>query len=199
LTVNVALAYSTPVPCRTLAEYIARLVALLGEHEPEGLARLRSVIGARLARITLDDESVLVHFSAEQLVVVPANDPDRSTEEAGEARSPAPPARVVDGEGGTDRLTTFALLDGRLDVTEAVVTGRLQARGDIENLSRIFHAVEILIDAATRVPSLQRLSAEYLGDPCRVGRPPFPGGPIDVWRADRLRELEMLDRLDLLP
>lgn len=168
-----------PAPCRTLAQYIEMLIATLGEHEPASLLRLREVVGARRARITLDDETVLVRFVRDRLAV----------EEA--IRDVA-----ADGSGETDRLTTLELLDGDLEVTEAIMQGRLRAAGEVEGLVRMLQAIEILLDASTRVPELQQLSAAYIRDPCRVARPPrgsARGGGGDGAEAGILR------RLDLMP
>jgi hypothetical protein len=173
-------ATSTPSPRRTLGDYVAALVERLGEGEPRLLARLREVVGARRARIGLDDEVVNVWFEGGRLVVA-----DESDE------------RRVDGEGRTDRETTFELLAGRLEVADAILQGRLQAQGDLESLARTFQAIEILLDASTRNPSLQRLAADY-----RLAPP--PAGPGRDLRAateteSRSNEREMLRRLDLLP
>jgi hypothetical protein len=175
-----------PPPCRSLADYLAALIDRLGEEEPALLARLRQVIGARRARITLDQETVEVRFQEGGLVVT---EPTNTT---------------VDGEGGTDRSTTLDLLDGRLEVTDAIVEGRLWATGEVESVARIFQAIEILLDGSTRNPDLQRLALEYGEDPCRHARP--PGSPLTATRRvvldpDRIPagESELLRRLDLLP
>lgn len=181
-------------PCRTLAEYVTLLVERLGVGEPALLARLREVVGGRAARIALDDEAVEVRFAGDALVVRQLGAPDGAPGDA--------PA--VDGDGGTDRLTTLDLLDGYAEVTDAILDGRLRAAGDIENLARIGQAVEVLLDGATRIPALQRLARDYREDPCRAARPPWrarPGpaaaaGMVDVLRAE---ERERLRRLDLLP
>ncbi|MEO8451708.1 MAG: SCP2 sterol-binding domain-containing protein, partial [Gemmatimonadota bacterium] len=108
----------SPTPCRSLGVYVAALVDRLGEAEPTLLARLREVVGARRARITLDQESVDVHFEAGGLVVAATTDAE------------------VDGEGSTDRSTTLDLLDGRLEVTDAILEGRLRAIGEVESIAR---------------------------------------------------------------
>lgn len=168
--------------CRTLAEYIAALVERVGEGEPASYARLREIVGARSARIRLDRESVVVRFHGEELVV---------TESRGD--------EAVDGEGATDRVTTLRLLDGSLEVTEAIVQGRLDARGDVEDLSRIFQAIEVLLDASTRVPALPRLAGAYEADPCRPSRPPVRERAGEAAAAAKVAERALLLRLDLLP
>ena len=172
-------ASTEPATCRTLAEYIKALVTALGEHEPASLQRLHAIVGARRARITLDDETVLVRFVRDRLVAEPAS---RDV--------------VADGSGETDRQTTLDLLDGALEVTEAIQQGRLHATGEVEGLVRIFQVVEILLDASTRVPALQQLSAAYIRDPCRAA--PLRCG-VTRRAAGTDGEAGMLRRLDLMP
>jgi hypothetical protein len=168
--------------CRTLGEYIRALVERLAVGEPRAHARLREVVGARVARITLDAESVVVRFEGDRLVVAESRGDE-----------------VVDGAGRTDRVTTLRLLDGSLEVTEAMVQGRLDARGDGENLSRILQAIEVLLDASTRVPALPRLAGAYEVDPCRPSRPPVRERPGRAAVAAAAAERALLLRLDLLP
>ena len=131
----------------TLGEYITALVERLAEHEPAGALRLREVVGRRIARIGLDDETVDVQFARGALVVEPVNGAKRR----------------VEGYGRTDRATAAALLDARLEVHEAILDGALELRGDLDAIRRIGVAIEILIDAATRVPALRELSGEFRG------------------------------------
>lgn len=178
---------STHPPCRTLAEYVTALVDRLGSDEPPSLSRLRHVVGSRRARIRLDKEVVLVQFEGPRLVVVA--DGDDAT---------------VDGAGGTDRETTLALLAGEAELTDTIVSGRLDAHGEVEDLARIFIAIEILLDASSRSPLLQELAREFESDPCRSPRAPWPQrraplhSPVDPDQRPE-RERLMLTRLDLLP
>jgi hypothetical protein len=176
-----------PPPCRTLAEYVTELVSRLGQEEPSRLSRLREVVGSRRARIRLDKEVVLVQFEGATLVV-------------GDAGDDAP----VDGAGRTDRATTLALLAAETELTDAIVSGRLDARGEVEDLTRIFIAIEILLDASSRSPLLQDLARDFENDPCRATRTdwahrqrPAPV-PVDPDRRPA-SEHQMLSRLDLLP
>lgn len=174
-------------PCRTLREYVVELVQRLGAQAPALHARLREVVGTRTARIRLDDETVFARFDGASLVVLDATD-----------------GMEADGTGGTDRGTTLDLLAGRLEVTDAILDGRLDATGEIEDLVRIFQAIEILLDGSTRNPMLQHLAFDYDIDPCRPR--PAPATGASAWRRVSLDpdrpsrgELEMLRRLDLLP
>jgi len=170
-------------PCRALAEYVQGLVARLGEADAAALARLRAVVGDRRARIVLGDEAILVRFRVGALEVVP----DR-------------PRARVQGEGATDRATVLDLLDGYLEIHEAVLSGRLRVRGAIAEVERMFVAIEILLDAATRAPALQALARDYRRDPCLPAPADlFPGSrraprgsAHDPWEV-------VLARLDLMP
>ena len=177
-------------PCATLAEYVAELIDRLGSHEPDLVESLRALVGDRRARIVLDDEAVETWFSGSTLVVSPA----------------ATPSGLANGEGATDRATTLDLIDGNVEVFEALLDGRLDARATIDDAARMFGAIEILLDGAVRIPALQALAAAYRADPCRSPRaphdpfatpPPSAGGiyPFDVAAS----ELALLERLDLLP
>jgi hypothetical protein len=169
---------STEVPCRTLGEYIAALIDGLGEMDPAALARLRQVVGERRARIALDEEVVDVTFVGQRLIVEPPE-----------------PGRPIDGEGWCDRGTVLGLLDGYVEVSEAVLDGRLAARGNDEAVAALFQAVEILLDAAPRAPGLQTLATAFRLDPCRPPvRPRLPAAPTET-SGDEV----LLAALDLLP
>jgi hypothetical protein len=165
-------------PCRTLAEYVEELIHRLGGADPVALERMRTVVDGRRARIVLDEEAVDVTFAADGLRVEPAG------------------AAAADGEGTTDRATTLELLDGYLEVTDAILDGRLDVTGTVDDVERMFLAIEILLDVAARAPALQDLAADYRADPCREPRrappPPRPEPTGDSERA-------LLDRLGLLP
>jgi hypothetical protein len=165
-------------PCRTLAEYVGELIRRVGAADPAALARMRTVVDGRRARIVLDDEAVDVAFAGERLRVEPAG------------------AGAVDGTGVTDRATTLELLDGYLEVTDAILDGRLDVTGGVDDVERMFGAIEILLDVAARTPALQDLAADYRADPCRAQRrSPPPPPPARSGESERA----LLDRLGLLP
>ncbi|MDQ3697398.1 MAG: hypothetical protein M3373_05165 [Gemmatimonadota bacterium] len=173
--------------CRTLAEYIDALVQRLAQGDPEADSRLRAVVGALRARITLDGETAECWFEGPRFVVLPG-----------------PTSQPADGEGSTDRATTLELLGGYLEVSDAILDGRLRATGEVDSLARIFQAIEILLDASTRVPALPRLALDYGDDPCRPSPASHSLGPrsravvLDPGRP-REDERDILRRLDLLP
>ena len=171
------------VPRRTLAQYVAELVRRLEQAEPDAVARMRAVVGSRRARIRLDDEAVDVEFGPDGSLLV--------GEQAGD----------VDGEGATDRGTVLDLLDGNVEVTDAILDGRLRVSGAVDELARMFAALEILLDGSARAPALQRLAREFRDDTDRA----HPGSRVARSRAEPWHptgpdpdELALLERLDLL-
>jgi hypothetical protein len=169
---------------RTLGEYVAELVRRLDEADPVALGRMRRTVGHRRARIRLDDEAVDVWF-----------DPDG-------ALRVAEPAGEVEGEGATDRGTVLDLLDGYLEVTDAILDGRLRVFGAVDEIARMFAAIEILLDGSARAPALQRLARDFLDDPAREpAGPPARRSRAGPWHptGPDPEQLELLARLDLLP
>lgn len=172
-----------PLP---LGGYVEALVAALGTADPAAMARLRRVVGQRRARIVLDHSAIDVEFRDDRLVTGPA----------GSAR--------VHGEGATDRGTVLDLLDGHLEVTDAILDGRLRVRGATDATVRMFTAIEILLDAAPRAPELQALAAHFRRYPPAPARPePIAGTPVrrTSWYPDERASGEdaLLARHDLLP
>jgi hypothetical protein len=173
-----------PPPCRSLGEYVAELIGRLEASEPAAVERMREIVGARRARIRLDAEVVDVVFGAEGSLRV------------------EDPSGCVDGEGAVDRQTVLDLLDGYLEVTEAIVDGRLAVTGETDAIGRMFVAIELLLDGSTRVPALQTLARDFCDDPCReprrrrserASRRPWHSTESDP------AELSLLERNDLLP
>lgn len=171
-------------PCRSLGEYIHELIARLTVADPVVAVRLRETVGDRRARIQLDDETVDVRFRADELDV----------RTAGRGK--------VDGQGATDRQTVLDLLDGWIEVKDAILDGRLDVHASPEDVHRIFVAIEILIDASARAPALQELANDFRADPCRDARGrPRPATRRTPWFPPRTtpEEAQILVRLDLLP
>jgi hypothetical protein len=158
----------------TLRGWIQALVDALDDDTWGAGDRLREVVGGYSARIALDDETVLVSMPEGRL----------------EWQSPDAPI-AVEGEGGTTSGVVLAILDGRLEVTDAVERGLVQAAGSPDAVVRMFHAIELILDASARVPALRRLEHEFrrqaaVSSSHRIPAPPRPPGP---------RELALLGRL----
>jgi hypothetical protein len=137
-------------------------------------ARLREVVGGYSARIALDDETVLVSMPDGRLEWHP---PEASIS--------------VDGEGGTTTGVVLAILDGGLEVTEAVERGLVQAAGSPEAVVRMFHAIELILDASARVPALRRLADDFR----REAGASLAGAIPERPRPPGALELRLLDRL----
>jgi hypothetical protein len=112
------------------------------------------------------------------------------------------PGRAVDGEGATDRQTVLDILDAYVEVTDAILDGRLAITGATDDVARMFVAIEILLDGSTRIPSLQQLARDFREDPCREPRrPPKRRSRATRWHPSGGDDSELcvLDRHDLLP
>ena len=167
---------------RALVDYMADLVERLEASDPSAYRRLRHVVGGRRGRVVLDADRVDARFGPAGLIA------QTSTGGPG------------DGEGATDRETTLDLMDGYLEVTDAILDGRLEVSGSVEDVARIFLAVELLLDVSARSPSLQALAQECRAGVARGGRPRRASRGRDWHRAVPLeRERTLLERLDLLP
>jgi hypothetical protein len=160
---------------KSLQAWIDGLVAALDD-DPWGTAdRLRDVVAGYTARISLDDDTVVVSMPSRALVWEDGTD--------------AP----VDGEGSTTAAVVIAILDGRLEVTDAVARGLVQARGSPEAVLRMFHAVELILDASARVPALRRLADEFR----RGAEDRAPDVSPEPWEQPPADELALLARLGL--
>jgi hypothetical protein len=166
----------------SLAQYIVGLIAALRQCDPDAYRRMCQVVGERTARIQLDAEYVYIRMRDASLIV------------DGTAPQASP-----DGEGETDTPTVCALLSGDLEVSEAILNGSLTVRGNIADVSRMFQAIEILLDASPRCPRLQHLSQQFSTEaPCcdpAVNLPRLTWYPFPVSRA----ELNILTQYGLLP
>jgi hypothetical protein len=176
---------TTVVPCRSLGEYVTLLLSRLEAEEPAAAARIRDAVGDRSACLTLDDERVEVRFEGSQLVV-------RSTLNTDQ-----------DGSGLTSRAATLDLIGGYLEVTDAVLDGRLDLIGTIDDIAAIGQAIEMLIDGSSRVPGLQRLARDFWVEPCRPKVEARALGPVARRTAfypdpPGQDERELLARLNLL-
>jgi hypothetical protein len=175
---------STETVPYTLAEYITALISELGSLHPTLLARMRLIVGDRRARVVLDDEAVDVFFSLEGLHVrLAAEDAELS------------------GEGATDAATVLELLDGYLEVSEAILSNRLRVFGQADDVVRMFMAIEILLDASPRTPSLQDLAAKFRRDKRQQPDSRMPNIDRVPWYPFNPDpgELQLLTALDLLP
>ncbi len=163
-------------PDRSLLAYISELVSRLGAGDPAAADRLREVVGDRRARIGLDDVTVLVAFDrAGGLRIVEVTDPD------------GPAGAAVDGTGSTTHPVVLDLLAGRREVADAVLDGDIEIRGHADAVAALFSAVDILLEAAARLPALRELADEYVAAHRRAPSPsdlPPPSTTRRGWPPD---------------
>jgi SCP-2 sterol transfer family len=175
----------SPGAGRSLGEYVSALIETLGRADAAALVRMQHIVRGRRARIRLDDEEVEIRFAEGTLVVEPGSQ------------------AAVDGTGGTDRATVLDLMDGNLEVSDAILSGRLDVVGDVDAVAAMFAAIEILLDASSRSPELQALAREFRERPAREPRrgPVRDRAGVTPRPAERAvsRERALLARLDLLP
>ncbi len=167
---------------RGLVGFLAALVAGTDAGDPVAAARLRRLAGRQVARIGLDDERADVRFDARGAFrVVAATD-----------GGAGPACR-----GWSDRATVGQILGGRLEVRDAVLTGRVEVVGTVAQVAAIVAVIEVLLSASVRVPALQDLADELHADPRSAARPPVEAVP---WHPDEISsaEVALLARLDLL-
>jgi len=170
----------------TLANYIIALLEALRHCDPDAYGRVCHVVGQRSARIQLDDEVVIARMHLGALQV------ESGTDGGGD----------VSGEGRTTSATVLALLDGSLEVSEALLNDAISVQGELEQVNRMFQAIEILLDASPRCPELQALNRDFVEqkrDSSTAGNSLSFGYsnwyPFAVPRQER----HLLARHDLLP
>jgi hypothetical protein len=167
----------------TLGEYISALIANLRQCDPDAYSRMSRVVGDRSASIRLDAQSVRVHMQDGLLRV----------------ENEFSPGSMEDGVGSTDTATVLALLRGDLEVPEAILNESLVVQGEIEQVNRMFLAIEILLDAVPRCPALHKLSEQFVSEAHQS--PAQPVAPRANWYpfAVTSDEKEFLIRYGLLP
>jgi hypothetical protein len=167
----------------TLGEYIRALVAMLHVCNRVAYDRLCHVVGTRVACIQLDDQAVYVRVRDGILILETASGTGVR----------------ADGQGATDSETVLALLRGDLAVFEAILDDRLSIHGDIEQINRMFQAIDILLDVSPRCPAMQGLSAQFVEEslPSKMS----PAISMLNWYpfAVNAAELAFLTRFGLLP
>jgi hypothetical protein len=167
----------------TLGEYISALISNLRQCDPDAYSRMCRVVGDRSASIRLDAQSVRVHIQDGLLRI--ENELSQGSME--------------DGVGSTDTATVLALLRGDIEVPEAILNESLVVQGEIEQVNRMFLAIEILLDAVPRSPALQKLSEQFVSE---AHQPPArPVAPRANWYpfAVTSDEMDFLIRYGLLP
>jgi len=186
----------------SFGEYVLAIVEALEVGEPTSLQRMRAVVGSQHAVLRLDKERIELWFepTTEELSVLPL--PSRKRRSGKAARVPDTASTGTDvvsdlPHGGTDSATVLSLMRGQLEFSEAIVAGLIDAHGSVEQVTAISVAIEIVIDAATRVPAIVAL-ARHFHERRASNTPSFdPLLPLSIRTVAR-REHLLLERLDLL-
>lgn len=167
----------------TLVEYIQALIGTLRAFDPAAYTRMCHLVGSKTARIQLDAEVADIRIKDGVLI---ANAPSRK--------------RSVDGIGSTDTATVLALLRGDIEVPDAILNESLRVFGDVEDIDRMFQAIEILLDASPRCPGFQKLSEQFVANGLRLNQTGTMEYPRPTWYPFALdsNEIELLARYGLL-
>jgi hypothetical protein len=136
-------------PSRHLAGYLRLLFDRLHRWEPDRAAAIRRLVGRRRARIMLGNEAAVIYFTGRRFVA-------REVPAAPNMKAPY---------GVTERATVIAILAGFLELSDAIADGWLDLRGTTDDVIDMCAAIEVLIDASTRIPELQALARDFRNDP----------------------------------
>jgi hypothetical protein len=172
---------SATVERHSLAWYVGELVARLDDGESSALNRLRMICGSHRGRIGLGEQAIVVSFGTDgTLVVVDADGTD------------------VDGVGWTRPAVVLALLAGDLEITDAILDGEIEVRGNTDAVTAMFCAIEIVIDCSSRVPALRELADAYVTE-YSSGLEPKPDSGGTNWPPSLVdaQEMELLRGLGL--
>ena len=129
-----------------LKDWISALYDALDQFEPHNARAIRGIAGKLRARIALDKEAVSVGFRGPVLDI-------RILKRSAPLAAPS---------GMTSRACVTSILFGYLGVSEAVAQGQLELRGSATEVINIAAIIEILVDASTRIPPMQKLADQYL-------------------------------------
>jgi hypothetical protein len=136
-------------------DFVGTSLELLRRQHPPAYAVLCSSMAGRRARLSISGESLALVFSAEHIAVERLV-PERI--EAGPAAADVPHAA---GEPElcltTDWATILDLVDAQLSITDAVVCGQFDLRGEGRELARFYDALLTYLRGAVRCPSFPGL------------------------------------------
>jgi hypothetical protein len=141
-------------------DFVGTSLELLRRQHPPAYAVLCSSMAGRRARLSISGESLALVFSAEHIaverLVLERLVPERL--EAGPAAADVPHAA---GEPElcltTDWATILDLVDAQLSITDAVVCGQFDLRGEGRELARFYDALLTYLRGAVRCPSFPGL------------------------------------------
>jgi hypothetical protein len=146
-------------------DFVGTSLELLRREHPPAYAVLCSSMAGRRARLSISGESLALVFSAEHIAVerlVPERlIPERLVPERLEAGPAAADVPHAAGEPElcltTDWATILDLVDAQLSITDAVVCGQFDLRGEGRELARFYDALLTYLRGAVRCPSFPGL------------------------------------------
>jgi hypothetical protein len=72
------------------------------------------------------------------------------------------PDSALDGAGATTSAVIVAIIEGRLDATDAVMSGLIEVHGRPDAVTALLHMIELLLDAGARLPAMRSLANDFV-------------------------------------
>lgn len=123
-------------------DHLLRSLALLDLEMPELAQRCRAAFGPRAVEIRVEHEQLRMWVHGDRW-----------------SFGPGPVATCV--EVSTGHRALLRLLDGTDSLEEAVLTGRVHLRGDVQDLLAFHRALDIYLRGAVRSPSFPALLGSF--------------------------------------
>ena len=127
-----------------LADYLRALLEEIERWEPLTYKGIRAIANDRRAKIILENESASLGFKGNRFRVRKLSK-----------------VVLTKPYGKTDKKTCIGLLRGHIELSEAIMDCRLVIHGTTNEVIDICSVIELLIDASSRIPSLQILSKRF--------------------------------------
>jgi hypothetical protein len=126
------------------ADFLRRGAALLSREDPGRWRRIGAALGGGVLRLRLGSEILTVWHAGGRLQV----------------RSGA--VRRADHDGAITPATLVALVEGRVALLDAILSGQVSLRARPEALPGLAEAFRLWVDAALRHAALQELWEEWV-------------------------------------
>lgn len=124
---------------RTLDGFVRRSLAILEHEHPAGYRRLHAALGRRRVELGLDGDPFVLAVAGARIRLEPA-----ASERAC--------AAVELG-----RATVVSILDGEVELLDAVLADHLHVRGSIAELGELWDATRLYLHGLIRCPSIPPL------------------------------------------
>lgn len=134
---------AAPRRAGTTSAFVERALGVLAAESPAAYHRLADQLRPAPTSMEVDGESFSIDARGDRLRVVRG------------------PLRGAGGRVSADSAVILDLIDGRTEVLEAVVGGRLDVRGDLDAVLRLARGLSAFVEGAVRSPGLRGLLDEY--------------------------------------